>query len=131
MRTFDEYSKTSVCEYNSFRKHACNPKYLYIKGNFKNHWLTCDHVMFSVTYTTRIARHRLFIKLKFIRNVCLSCRTLTEQVTHNPKFYRNESLTSGPTSSATQLPSVLSYQLSVLISQVLCILLLRVDTCDL
>ena len=29
----------------------------------------------SVSHTTRITRHHLFIKLKFIRNVCLSCRT--------------------------------------------------------
>ena len=28
------YSKTLVCEHNSFWKHACNPKHLYIKANF-------------------------------------------------------------------------------------------------
>ena len=39
------------------------------------------------SHTTWIARHRSFIKLKFIRNVCSSCGTLTEQVTCNPRFY--------------------------------------------
>ena len=43
------YSKTLICERDSFWKHACNPKHLYIKANFKNHWLSCDHVTFSVT----------------------------------------------------------------------------------
>ena len=37
--------------------------------------------------TTRIARHGSFIKLKFIRNVCLPRGTLAEQVTRNPRFY--------------------------------------------
>ena len=41
----------------------------------------------SVSHTTRISRHCSFIKLKFIRNICSSCGTLTEQVTHNPRFY--------------------------------------------
>ena len=31
---FCNYSKTLVCEHNSFQKHACNPKHLYIKVNF-------------------------------------------------------------------------------------------------
>ena len=41
----------------------------------------------SASRPTRIARHRSFIKLKCIRNVCSSCGTLAEQVTHNPRFY--------------------------------------------
>ena len=36
--------------------------------------------------TTRIARHHSFIKLKFTRNVCPSCRTLTEQFLTIPGF---------------------------------------------
>ena len=39
------------------------------------------------SHTTSIARHWSFIKLKFIRKVCSSCRTLAEQVTRNPRFY--------------------------------------------
>ena len=75
-----------VCEHNSFWKHACNPKHLNIKwvsrpvGSVVIMW-------HSALCTTRIARHRSLIKLKFIRSVCLSCRTLAEQVTHNPRFY--------------------------------------------
>ena len=34
------------------------------------------------SHTTCIKRHPSFIKLKFIRNVCLSCGTLAEKVTH-------------------------------------------------
>ena len=43
----------------------------------------------TAPWTTRIARHCLFTKLKLIRNVCSSCGTLTEQVTRNPRFYCN------------------------------------------
>ena len=43
-------SKTLVWEHNSFRKHACNPEHLYIRVNFKSHWLRWDHVTFCVTY---------------------------------------------------------------------------------
>ena len=81
-----EYSKTLVCEHNSFWKHACNPKHLYIKANFKNHWLTCGHVTFGITYYS-YCKTCLFIKLKFIRNVCSSCRTVAEQVICDPRFY--------------------------------------------
>ena len=35
----------------------------------------------------QLVRHHLFIKLKFIRNVCSSCGKLAEQFTHSPKFY--------------------------------------------
>ena len=47
---FCKYSKTLVCERSSFQKHAYNPQHLHIKVNFKNHWLSCDHVTFTVTY---------------------------------------------------------------------------------
>ena len=43
------HGRTSVCEHNSFRKHAWHPKHSYIKANFKNHWLRCDHVTFGIT----------------------------------------------------------------------------------
>ena len=45
-----ENSKTLVCKHNSFWKHAYNPKHLYIKANFKNHWLSCDHATYNVMY---------------------------------------------------------------------------------
>ena len=41
----------------------------------------------SASCTIHIARHRWCIKLKCIRNVCLSCGTLAEQVPRNPRFY--------------------------------------------
>ena len=45
-------------------------------------------IMWHLTsLTTRVARHYSFIMLTFIRNVCSSCGTLTEQVTPNPRFY--------------------------------------------
>ena len=50
MNGFTIYSKTLVCEHTLFWKHTCNPKPLYIKVNFKNHWLSHDHVTFGVTY---------------------------------------------------------------------------------
>ena len=40
-----------------------------------------------VSPTAHIARHRSFIKLKFIGNACSSCGTLAEQVTRDPRFY--------------------------------------------
>ena len=45
-----EYSRTLVCQHNSFWKHGCHPKHSYIKVNFKNHWLRCDHVIFGISY---------------------------------------------------------------------------------
>jgi hypothetical protein len=39
------------------------------------------------TFSTRIAKHRLFIKLKLLQNFCSSCKTLADQVAHNPRFY--------------------------------------------
>src|SRR5215467_14015711 len=38
--------------------------------------------------STRIAKHRSFIKLKFLQNFCSSCKTLADQVARNPRFYR-------------------------------------------
>ena len=67
-----KYSKTLVCEHNVFWKHACNPKHLFIK-EFQEpsaQLSSCDRRLASLT--TRIARHRSFIKLKSIRNVCLA-----------------------------------------------------------
>ena len=49
-RAFCICSKILICEYNLFQKYACNPKPLYTKVNFKNHWLSRDHGTFSVTY---------------------------------------------------------------------------------
>ena len=37
--------------------------------------------------TIHIARHHSFVKLKSIGNYCSSCGTLSEQITHNPRFY--------------------------------------------
>jgi hypothetical protein len=37
--------------------------------------------------STRIAKHRSFIKLKFLQNFCSSCKTLADQVARNPRFY--------------------------------------------
>ena len=48
------YSKTLVCMHNSFQKHACNPECLYIRANFKNHWLSCDHVMYDSYFKTSL-----------------------------------------------------------------------------
>jgi hypothetical protein len=39
------------------------------------------------TSSTRIAKHRSFIKLKFLQNFCSSCKTLADQVALNPRFY--------------------------------------------
>ena len=41
----------------------------------------------SMAQTARVARYHSFIKLKFIRNVCLSCGTFAEQLICNPNFY--------------------------------------------
>jgi hypothetical protein len=39
------------------------------------------------TSSTRIAKHRSFIKSKFLQNFCSSCKTLADQVARNPRFY--------------------------------------------
>ena len=45
------YSKTLVWEHNSFWKHACNPKHLYIsQSEFQDHWPSCDHVTSGLIY---------------------------------------------------------------------------------
>src|SRR5215510_4375167 len=50
--------------------------------------LNCEYVTLSrQTSSTRIAKHRSFIKLKFLQNFCLSCKTLADQVARNPRFY--------------------------------------------
>jgi hypothetical protein len=38
------------------------------------------------TSSTRIAKHRSFIELKFLQNFCSSCKTLADQVARNPRF---------------------------------------------
>ena len=80
----NHYTKTLARKPNLFWKHACNPKHSYIKVNFKSLWLRCG---LETTRTIWIARHHSFMELKFIRNVCSSCRTLTEQVSRDPRFY--------------------------------------------
>ena len=80
------HSKTLVCEQKLFCTHAYNPKHCISKrisrtiGSVVIMWCLVSH-------TPSITRHRSFIKLKCIRNVCLFCRTLTEQVTLNMRFY--------------------------------------------
>jgi hypothetical protein len=41
------------------------------------------------TSSTRTAKYRSFIKLKFLQNFCSSCKTLADQVARNPRFYCN------------------------------------------
>lgn len=81
-----KYAKTLVREQNSFWKHARNPKHSYIEMNFENDRLSCDHGMFCVTYYSDGKTVQSFLKLHFIKHVCLSSGTLTEQVTRNPRF---------------------------------------------
>jgi hypothetical protein len=51
-------------------------------------WFNCEYVTLSrQTSSTRIAKHRSFIKLKFLQNFCSSCTTLADQVARNPRFY--------------------------------------------
>ena len=75
------YSKTLVCEHNSFQKHACHPKQ--ISRTFGSVVITWR----SASRTTRVARRLSFIELKCVRNVRSPGRMLAEQVTHNPRFY--------------------------------------------
>ena len=50
--------------------------------------LNCEYVTLSrQTSSTRIAKHRSFIKLKFLQNFCSSCKTLADQVARNLRFY--------------------------------------------
>jgi hypothetical protein len=54
--------------------------------------LNCEYVTLSrQTSSTRIAKHRSIIKLKFLKNFCSSCKTLADQVARNPRFYCIES----------------------------------------
>jgi hypothetical protein len=50
--------------------------------------LNCEYVTLRrQTSSTRIAKHRSFIKLKFLQNFCSSCKTLADQVARNPRVY--------------------------------------------
>jgi hypothetical protein len=50
--------------------------------------LNCEYVTLSrQTSSTRIAKQRSFIKLKFLQNFCSSCKTLADQFARNSKFY--------------------------------------------
>jgi hypothetical protein len=54
--------------------------------------LNCEYVTLSrQTSSTRIAKHRSIIKLKFLQNFCSSCKTLADQVARNSRFYCNYS----------------------------------------
>jgi hypothetical protein len=56
--------------------------------NFAQNRLNCEYVTLSrQTNSTRIAKHRSFIKLKFLQNFCSSCKTLADQVARNTRFY--------------------------------------------
>jgi hypothetical protein len=56
--------------------------------NFAQNRLNCEYVTHSRQISsTRIAKHRSFIKLKFLQNFCSSCKTLADQVARNPRFY--------------------------------------------
>src|SRR5215475_3986373 len=52
---------------------------------FSTKLCTVSHIL--QTSSTRIAKHRSFIKLKFLQNFCSSCKTLADQVARNPRFY--------------------------------------------
>src|SRR5215471_14174044 len=55
---------------------------------FSTKFCTVSHILhISQTSSTRIAKHRSFIKLKFLQNFCSSCKTLADQVARNPRFY--------------------------------------------
>jgi hypothetical protein len=55
---------------------------------FLENRLNCEYVTLSrQTSSNRIAKHRSFIKLKFLQNFCSSCKTLADQVARNPRFY--------------------------------------------
>lgn len=70
-----KYSKTLVCEQDSFRKHACHPKRACIKATFENHRLICDHATFGVTYdscrkTSLVCQVKIYWKrLLVLRNI--------------------------------------------------------------
>ena len=104
-------SKTLGCEHNSLQKNVCNPKHLYIKAFFlqgikeKRGPFKCSNKLLNVVpslnvtislhsfYTqlwhdaTLISRHRLYIKAKFIKTFCLSCKMFSNQVTLKPRLY--------------------------------------------
>jgi hypothetical protein len=52
---------------------------------FAQNRLNCEYVTLSrQTSSTRTAKHRSFIKLKFLKNFCSSCKTLADQVARRP-----------------------------------------------
>jgi hypothetical protein len=56
--------------------------------NFTQNRLNCEYMTLSrQASSTCIAKHRSFIKLKFLQNFCSSCKTLADQVARNPRFY--------------------------------------------
>ena len=73
-----EYSKTLVCEHNSFWKHACNPKHLYIREISRT--IGSLVIMWCSAITELLIKHCLSTKLRFIRHVCSSCGTLAEKL---------------------------------------------------
>jgi hypothetical protein len=46
----------------------------------------CDHVTLADKLLVSL-RNPSYIKLKFIKNVCSSCKTLEDQVTRNPRYH--------------------------------------------
>ena len=83
-----------VCEHNSFRQNAGHPKHSSIKVDFKNHWLSWDHMTLGITYDS-CCRTPLIYQVK-TTNVRSSCRILTEQVTCNLRFYCKWNLSNTP-----------------------------------
>jgi hypothetical protein len=79
-------SLSSVDSLESFR--ATLTKNLSKDCCFWENRLNCKYVILSrQTSSTRIAKHRSFIKLNFRQNFCLSCKTLADQVARNPRFH--------------------------------------------
>ena len=75
-----------------FASTNCSGNTLVIQSPCISKWIsrTIGSVMITWhlgSHTTPTARRRLFIKLKFIKNICSPWGTLTEQVARNPKFY--------------------------------------------
>jgi hypothetical protein len=66
---------------------SCSSTSSWISASGENR-LNCEYVTLSrQTSSTRIAKHRSFIELKFLQNFCSSCKTLADQVARNPRFY--------------------------------------------
>jgi hypothetical protein len=56
-----------------------------MRDNYPQCRVACDYV--TRIGNTRIARHCSFIKLKFIKYCCSSCKMLADQVTRNPRYH--------------------------------------------